>query len=367
MPEKDQSSKTEEPTPKRLKDAFMEGQFAQSAEIQVTFGLAASFLVLLFAGPGVIKQMGALAVSVFANLATYNLTEASVAAGSREGIVLMGRMLLPLLGSAFLAAIIAGGLQTGFRLTPKVLEVKWSRLNPVTGFKRVISKDVLVRFGIDLLKLGAVIGILYVAMRRVLNDPIFFAPVDVSHVGTFVAETTLFVLARLILAAGTIAAISYAYQWHKTHKELMMTREEVKQERKTAEIDPHLRNAQRQMARRILQRQMLSSVETADVVVTNPTHFAVALKYERGVDKAPMVLARGENIFAMRIKEIARQHEVPMVENRPVARMLFKFGRVGQTIPVELYQAVAEILGFVYKSHRYYFHRLGARRLGSLA
>ncbi len=345
----------------------MEGQFAQSAEIQVTFGLAASFLALLFSSPGVIKQMGALAVSVFTNLATYDLTEASVATSSREGIVLLGRMLLPLLGSAFLAAIIAGGLQTGFRLTPKVLEVKWSRLNPVTGFKRVISKDVLVRFGIDLLKLGAVIGILYVAMRRVLDDPIFFAPVDVSHVGAFVAETTLFVLVRLILAAGTIAAISYAYQWHKTRKELMMTRDEVKQERKTAEIDPHLRNAQRQMARRILQRQMLSSVATADVVVTNPTHFAVALKYERGVDKAPMVLAKGENIFAMRIKEIARQHEVPMVENRPVARMLYKFGRVGQGIPVELYQAVAEILGFVYKSHRYYFHRLRARRLGSLA
>jgi flagellar biosynthetic protein FlhB len=306
-------------------------------------------------------------VVVYTNLAIVDLTEASVAAGAREGILLLGRMVLPLLGAALLAAVIAGGLQTGFRLTPKVLEIKWNRLNPVTGFKRVLSKDVVIRFGIDLLKISAVIGILYVAIQRVLKDPIFFSPVDVRHVGTFVAETTLFVLVRLILAAGVIAAISYAYQWRKTRKELMMSREDVKQERKTAEVDPHLRSAQRQMARRIMQRQMLSAVETADVVVTNPTHYAVALKYERGVDKAPMVLARGENIFAMRIKEIARRHDVPMVENRPVARMLFKFGRVGQEIPMQLYQAVAEILGFVYKAHRYYFHRLRARRLGSLA
>jgi len=367
MPEQDQASKTEEPTAKRIKDAFQEGQFAQSAEIQVTFSLAVAFLVLLFAGPGIVTQMASITAAILGNLSAVEINQAAVTSGTREGILMMGKMLMPLLGAAVIAAILAGGMQTGFRLTPKVLEVKWTRLNPVTGFSRVISKDVLIRFGIDLLKLGAVIFILYGAIKRVLRDPIFYAPVDVKHVGTFVAETTLFVLVRLIVAAGIIAAISYAYQWRKTHRELMMTREEIKQERKTAEIDPHLKNAQRQMGRRLLQRQMLSDVPTADVVVTNPTHFAVALKYERGVDKAPVILASGENVFAMRIKEIARKHEVPTVENRPVARMLFRHGRVGQEIPMQLYQAVAEILGFVYKTHRYYFHRLRARRLGSLA
>jgi len=367
MPEHDQASKTEEPTEKRLKDAFQDGQFAQSAEIQVAFSLAAAFLVLLFTGPGVINQMAGITAAILGNLSSVELNPAAVTSGTREGVMVIGQMLAPLLGAALIAAVIAGGIQTGFRLTPKVLEVKWTRLNPVTGFSRVVSKDVLIRFGIDLLKLSAVVFILYGAIKRVLRDPIFFAPVDVKHVGTFVAETTLFVLVRLIVAAGVIAAISYAYQWRKTRRELMMTREEIKQERKTAEIDPHLKNAQRQMARRLLQRQMLSDVPTADVVVTNPTHYAVALRYERGVDKAPIVLACGENVFALRIKEIARKHEVPMIENRPVARMLFKYGRVGQEIPMQLYQAVAEILGFVYKTHRYYFHRLRARRLGSLA
>jgi flagellar biosynthetic protein FlhB len=120
------------------------------------------------------------------------------------------------------------------------------------------------------------------------------------------------------------------------------------------------------MARRLTQKQMLSAVPTADVVVTNPTHFAVALKYERGKDKAPVILAKGENRFAQRIKALAAEHGVPMVENKPVARMLFSLGKVGESIPPELYQAVASILAVVYRTHRYYFHRLKARRLESM-
>jgi flagellar biosynthetic protein FlhB len=116
------------------------------------------------------------------------------------------------------------------------------------------------------------------------------------------------------------------------------------------------------MARRLLQKQMLSAVPTADVVITNPTHIAVALKYQRGTDKAPVVLAKGERLFARRIKAIAAEHDVPTVENKPVARMLFKYGKVGRPIPAELYKAVAEILAFVYKTHRYYFHQLRSRR-----
>jgi flagellar biosynthetic protein FlhB len=116
------------------------------------------------------------------------------------------------------------------------------------------------------------------------------------------------------------------------------------------------------MARRLLQKQMLSDVPNADVVVTNPTHYAVALRYERGADKAPVVLAKGERMFAKRIKALAAEHEVPMIENRPVARMLFKYGKVGKPIPVEMYEAVAEILAFVYKTHRYYFYTLRNRR-----
>ena len=128
-----------------------------------------------------------------------------------------------------------------------------------------------------------------------------------------------------------------------------------------------MKGAMRRMARRLMQKQMLSAVPTADVVVTNPTHFAVALKYERGKDKAPVVLAKGDNRFAQRIKAIAAEHGVPVVENKPVARVLFAMGKVGEVIPSELYQAVAEILAVVYRTHRYYFHELKARRLEGTA
>ena len=129
--------------------------------------------------------------------------------------------------------------------------------------------------------------------------------------------------------------------------------------------DPNVKMAQRAMARRLMQKQMLADVPNADVIITNPTHYAVALKYERGVDAAPVVLAKGQNLFAQRIKAIASKHEVPTVENKPVARALFKFGQVGKPIPAQLYQAIAEILGYVYRTHRYYFYQLKSRRLKS--
>jgi flagellar biosynthetic protein FlhB len=186
-------------------------------------------------------------------------------------------------------------------------------------------------------------------------------------VGEFIWETVLYVIVRIAVASAIIAVISYAYQVRKTKKDLMMTKQEVKDERKQAEIDPHVKSARRALAMRLMQRQMLDSVPTADVVVTNPTHFAVALKYERGKDRAPVVLAKGRDMFARRIKALATEHGVPFVENKPVARALFKYGQVGREIPAQLYQVVAEILSFVYRTHRYYFHRLKARRLGQTA
>jgi flagellar biosynthetic protein FlhB len=146
-----------------------------------------------------------------------------------------------------------------------------------------------------------------------------------------------------------------------------MTKQEVKDEHKSTEGDGHTKAAMRRMARRLMQKQMLSAVQTADVVVTNPTHYAVALKYERGIDLAPVGWAMGGDRFALRSKARAAEHGVPTVENRPVARFLFATGKVGEPIPAELFQAVAEILAVVYRTHRYYFHCLKARRLAPAA
>lgn len=219
-----------------------------------------------------------------------------------------------------------------------------------------------VNAGIDLLKLVSICLILWSVAKTLIKDPMFTAPVEAAYLGQYIQRATYAFLSRLILALGCIAALSYAYSKFKTNRDLMMTREEVKEEHKQMEGSPHSKAAMRRMARRLLQKQMLAAVPTADVVVTNPTHYAVALKYERGVDKAPMVLAKGENGLAKRIKAMAAEHGVPMVENRPVARALYSIGKVGEPIPMDLYQAVAQILAYVYRTHRYYFFRLKSRR-----
>ena len=363
----DQASKTEEATAKRRSEAFDNGQFAQSPDVAVALSLIAAFVTLVFAAPGVASRVMELGAYVFGNLQRFEVSASGLQFWAQQAFSFMGALVFPIVAAAMFAGVVAGGMQSGFRLTPKALGVKWERLNPVSGFQRVVSKEVFVRLGIDLLKLAALGGVLWAAVRRILDDPIFYTPVDVSHVGAFISDTTLYVLVRIAVAVTVVAVISYVHAWRKTNKDLMMTKEEVKQERKNAEIDPHVKAAQRALARRLLQRQMLQAVPTADVVVTNPTHFAVALKYERGRDRAPVVVARGRDVFARRIKELAARHEVPMIENKPVARALYKYGQVGREIPAQLYQAVAEILGFVYRTHRYYFHRLKARRLGLIS
>jgi flagellar biosynthesis protein FlhB len=278
-------------------------------------------------------------------------------------MLLSGRVLAPVLLACAGAAVLAGGVLSGFRLSSDAVGFKLENLSWASGFSRIFDKSVFIRTGIDVLKLVAIGAVLYLGTRALLADSLFSAPVEAAYLAQFLNRATLLFLSRLLLALGIVTAISYGYEKFKTARGMMMSREEVKDERKSSDGNGETKNAMRRLARRLMQKQMLSAVQTADVVVTNPTHYAVALKYERGRDRAPMVLAKGENRFAQRIKALAAEHGVPTVENKPLARLLFSLGRVGETIPSELYQATAEILAVVYRTHRYYFHRLKSRRL----
>ncbi|MDQ8182332.1 EscU/YscU/HrcU family type III secretion system export apparatus switch protein [Pelagicoccus sp. SDUM812005] len=362
MADTDKDSKTEKPTGKRLEQARGEGNMPQAQEVGVTFTLLAGLLVVMFAGRSIANQVFSISSTMFGNLSSVDLSVDNISYFLNEIIMMLGRLSAPFLLTAMVAGVIAGGLQTKFRLTPKALGIKFNKLNPINGAKQLVSKDVFVRFGIDLLKMAAMGLILWVAMRKIIKDPIFYAEIDITHVGLFITDTMVYVFIRLTIAVGIIAILSYLWQHKKTMDGLKMTKEEVKQERKDQDMSPEVRKARMQMAMRLMQGQMLDDVATADVVVTNPTHYAVALKYERGVDSAPVVLAKGENAFAQRIKAVAAEHGVPVVENKMVARMLYKVSQVGSAIPMEMFQSVAEILAFVYKTHRYYFHKLKARR-----
>ncbi len=359
----DQDQKTEQPTDKRLNEAHDQGQFARSAELSLLFPVAAVLGVLTLTLPAMSRDIAEYSVSIFTRFTVTPVQRDTVMVQLGELLLVSGRVLGPILVAVAGATLFASGIQSGFRLTPNVVTFKIEQLNVVANFTRIFSKSAFVRAGIDLLKLIAIGMALWLGTRGLIFDPLFSAPVEVGYLGEFLNRATILFLTRLLFALSIVAAISYSYERFKTRRELMMTREEVKEEAKQAEGDGRVKGAMRKMARRLLQKQMLSAVKTADVVVTNPTHYAVALKYERGKDKAPIVLAKGENRFAQRIKALAAEHGVPMVENKPVARVLFAMGKVGEAIPSELYQAVAEILAVVYRTHRYYFHRLKARRM----
>jgi flagellar biosynthetic protein FlhB len=360
MPEK--GLQTEQPTEKRLRDAVEEGNFAKTPDIQTVFVLTAAFAVVSFYGREQAEAVASMAVGIFGGLSRYQISIESASDWAMVAATTMLGLILPMCVTCAVAGIVACGLQSRFQLSPKALDFKFNRIDPFKGFQRIFSGQSSVKLGTDFLKLSLVGTILWEALKRILTDPLFYTPVSADRLGSFIAQSFSTLLTRCIFALGAIAALNFLYQVRKVRSDLMMTKHEVKEENRQQDGDPRLRFARRQMARRLLQKQMLGAVPTADVVVTNPTHYAVALKYQRGADKAPVVLAKGERMFARRIKALAAEHEVPMVENKPVARMLYKYGKVGKPIPSELYKAVAEILAYVYKTHRYYFHQLRARR-----
>jgi flagellar biosynthetic protein FlhB len=363
MADIEKEQKTEQPTGKRLTEALERGQFARVPEMQMVFTMAAALTMIAFIGNACVERVGGFWIDIFSKYPTMVVRQDTVTGIFGSVLLVVGPIALPVLFASAGAALLAGGLQSGFNLTPKALGLKWERLNLTSGFDRIFSKQIFAHTGVELLKMVSIGAVIYLGARKLLLDPLFTAPIEIAYLGRFLNQAAIDLFSRLLFALGIVAAISYAIERIKTAKDLMMTKEEVREEQKSSEMDGKVKGFRRRLARRLMQKQMLSAVPTADVIVTNPTHYAVALKYERDKDKAPVVLAKGENRFARRIKALAEEHGVPTVENKPVARVLFALGRVGENIPPELYQAVAEILALVYRTHRYYFHRLRVRRI----
>lgn len=356
--EQDKSSKTEEPSSKRLDEARQSGNFAKAEEIQVVFGLMAAFVVLFFYAKGLSTSMAQNFHGILGNLGEFSFNRINVITTGRDGLGAILFLISPVCAAGVFFSLLAGGLQSGFRLSPKALAFKGKKLNPINGFKEKYGKQAYVKFSLDLSKLLAIGGVITFGTYRVTQHPIFYTRVEVVDVGRFILEATLYILALLILAIGLIAIINFLYQKQKVHGDLRMTRTEVKDETKQQEGDHSVKSARRQLAHRLMERQMFAAIPGADVVVTNPTHYAVALRYNREADSAPMVLAKGRNLIAQNIKRIAREHGVPIVENKPAAQALYKIGQTGQPIPPQMYKIVAEVLAYVYRTHRKFFtHR----------
>lgn len=348
--------KTEQPTPRRLEEAVKRGQFARSSEVQTVFVLGAALIALQFTGRELWGRLVGAQCALLGHLHDIPLSLDVLPGYACQGTLVLAACIAPVALATVAGGLLAGGLQSRFQTASEALEVKWERLSPAEGFKRLFSRKAAVSTLVALVKISVIAVLTWSEARRILSDPIFFSAVDTARIAAFLAQSSEGLLVRVGLALMVIAAADYGYQYWQTNRDLMMTREELKEELRNTDGDPHMKARQRRRRKLKTQRQMLQEVPKADVIVTNPTHLAVALRYDRRTMKAPTIVAKGARLNAQRIREIAGQHQVPIVENKPLARLMFKYGKVGGEIPAQLYAAVAEVLAWVYRVNRYRYY-----------
>lgn len=346
--------KTEPATEKKLSDARKEGQVAKSREIANGFGLLALFVVLrVWVG-----NMGTQFLAVFSDVYSKIPEMANFWNGympENDSKVLFSYMVLeclkimaPLLLVGFVVAFISDVIQVGWKPTGKPLQPKLNRMSPISGVKKIFSINAIAELIKSLAKIGFISYIAYSYLKD--KGDLLFALYDMPLMQAIqlVAEIVTELGMRIALIYMVIALADYVYQKVKFSMDMRMTKQEIKEEYKQQEGDPQIKGKIKQRMREASQRRMMQNLPQADVVITNPTHYAVAIKYDPEVADAPIVIAKGEDFLAARIKEVAKEHKIEIVENKPLARMLYANVEVGQAVPPELYQAVAEVLAFVY-------------------
>lgn len=346
--------KTEPATAKKLRDARSEGQVAKSKELTSAFDLIVLFLILKV----FMSMIGQGFLDVF--YYTYKLipdflqnyaagvSSQAVSGFFQEIFKEMAGIVWPFFLFGFAITFVISVMQVGWKITGKPLKPKLDRFNPVSGFKRIFSKDSIFELLKSLLKLFVIFYIAYSSIKEHVDELFILYDISlwqaVGLCGDIIISTGL----KISIVYLVVGFADFAYQKHRFNEDMKMTKQEVKDEYKNTEGDPKVKGQQRQRMQEASRRRMMQDVPKADVVITNPTHLAVAIKYEPEVSRAPVVLAKGEDYLAQKIKELARESNVKIVENKPLARMLYANVEIGNEIPPELYQAVAEILAMVY-------------------
>lgn len=345
--------KTEAPTAKRRAEARRRGQIARSQELVSVAVLLAAYLVILAAGATLFHQLRVLLETVFRSLAMRDITPDQAHAYMVALALWTGQLVAPIVLALLLAGLVVTVAQTGLLLTFEPLKPNLGRLNVVAGFGRLFARrTALVDLAKALVKLLIVGFVVWKTVEDRLPLLVNLALVRVEAGLTQLAGVALEIFLKVVLALLVLAIIDYVIQRREHERSLRMTKQEVKEEHKQSEGDPTVKQRLKRQMRALAQRRMMQRVPRADVVITNPTHLAVALAYEPARALAPVVVAKGADSLAARIKEVARAHGVPVVENKPLAQALYRSVELDQQIPVALYQAVAEVLAFVYALKR---------------
>ncbi|MCI6285148.1 flagellar biosynthesis protein FlhB [Selenomonas sp.] len=343
--------KTEEPTAKKREDAAKKGQIGKSQEISTAFVLLIGFFVIKVIWEQIYANIAEYTVYIFGHL-NQTVDVETVLNLFLGMIIILARTAFPIMMAVMVVGLAVNIFQTGWHFNTEKLEPKLDNLNPINGFGRIFSKRSLVELVKSLLKI-AIIGFF---IYHYLKDEILTMPQFIFYdLTTSLSKISDIIFGLAFQIIGVIMVLAFAdlaYQKWQTTQDLKMTKQEVKDEFKQTEGDPQIKGKIRQKQRQMAMSRMMQEVPKADVIVTNPTHFAVALKYEKGM-MAPKVVAKGADFVAQKIKSVGRENDVPLVENRPLARALYASAEVGDFVPRELYQSVAEVLAYVYRlKHR---------------
>lgn len=348
--------KTEPATAKKLREARDNGQVCKSKELTSAFDLIVLFLVLKI----FVSSIGGNFLNVFnyvykliPDFLSINAKDFSPQAVRGFFAAIFLRMLLmviPFFIIGFAVTLLVNVLQVGWKVTTKPMKPKLDRFNPLNGFKRIFSKDSLFELLKSILKIFIILYIAYTSIKDHANTIFLLYDMSLNQAIALCGDVIINTGFKISLFYIVIGIADYIYQKHRFREDMKMTKQEVKDEYKNTEGNPEIKGRQRQRMRETSRRRMMQDVPKADVVITNPTHLAVALKYEPEVSRAPVVLAKGEDYLAKKIREAAKENNIQIVENKPLARMLYVNVEIGQEIPPELYQAVAEILAMVYNT-----------------
>ncbi|MCR4434483.1 MAG: flagellar biosynthesis protein FlhB [Clostridiales bacterium] len=342
--------KTEKATPKKRKDARKKGQVLQSREVTAALVLVFIFIAVRIFGGNAYKEITAFTKRIFSDYSTvddmYTVSRLVSLFGDIMGVLV--KTIGPIFAIALIMGLAAEYAQVGFLFTVETLGLKLDRINPLNGMKRIFSMRAAVELLKSTIKIAIVGLIAYSYLKNEAVNILNLMSMDLVNIAAYIGITTINVAIRICVALLILGVLDYGYQWFEYEKSLKMTKQEIKEEYKQTEGNPEIKSKIKQKQRQISMRRMLQDVPKADVVITNPTHFAVAVKYDGKAADAPVVLAKGQDFIALRIKEIARENGVEIVENKPLARSLYETVEIGQSIPPDLYQAVAEVLAFVY-------------------
>lgn len=344
----DQGERSEEATQTRREDFRKRGQVAQTRELASTlfllFGLGAIFALSKF----FLKELSEIFQYTMGPDLVSQVRNGDVMTAAKLAGEKMALLIAPALGIALIISIGSSVLQVGWIQVEDALTFNFDKINPIQGFKRIFSLRTLMEGVKSFAKLCLIIGIVYLVLKSETIKLPYMVQFDVSQTMTYLGNITVRLLGSVGVAMAVLAAADYFFQRWDLEKQMMMTKQEIKEEHKSREGDPLIKSRIRRVQREMANKRMMEKVPQADVIITNPTHIAVALKYDANLP-APQLIAKGADLIAEKIKALAKENNIPVVENKPLARTIYKTMKLGQVIPRELFVAVAEVLSYVYR------------------